>query len=108
MIAYSVVLFFLLNRRTHNRSGGAMSLFFAKVCAASAMAAWACHRLELMLEPHIMWRSFSGAFLMLVAVTGVGVLLLVALGKLLRIRELESQIERLWVLAANFRGKALA
>ncbi len=30
---YTVMLFFLLNRRTHNRQVGAMMLFFLKVCA---------------------------------------------------------------------------
>jgi len=41
--------------------------------------------LELVLEPHIAWRSFTGAFLLLVVVTAAGTLLLVVLGKLLRI-----------------------
>lgn len=85
-----------------------MTLFFAKVCAASALTALVCHKLELLLEPHIAWKTFTGAFLLLVVVTAAGVLLLVALGKLLRIRELETQITRLWVIATNFRARATA
>ena len=108
MMVYSVVLFFLLNRRTHNPSGGAMTLFFVKVSSASAAVAWICHQLQLALEPHIAWHRFTGALLMLVTVTSVGVLLLIALGKLLRIRELDQQITRLWLLAPWNRSKAAA
>ncbi len=108
MMAYSVALFYMLNRRTHNREGGAMMLFFVKVSAASAVTAWICHRLELILEPHIAWRSFTGAFLLLVIVTSVGVLLLIGLGKLLRIQELEDQMTRLWSFATRRRVKAIA
>jgi putative peptidoglycan lipid II flippase len=103
MMVYSVVLFFLLNRRTHNRSGSAMVLFFGKVCAASAAVAWICHQLQLILEPHIAWHRFAGALLLLVMVTSAGVVLLIALGKLLRIRELDEQVARLWALASGSR-----
>jgi putative peptidoglycan lipid II flippase len=105
MMVYSVVLFYLLNRRTHNRAGAAMTLFFVKVCAASALTAWICHRLELILEPHIAWRSFTGAFLLLATVTSAGALLLVMLGKLLRIRELDAQLARLWLIATGNRQR---
>ena len=108
MIVYSLVLFFLLNRRTHNRSSGEMTVFFMKVCAASVVAAWVCHRLALLLEPHIAWHRFSGAFVLLTLVSSAGVLLLVLLGKILRIREIERQITRLWSLATNNRPKAAA
>ena len=50
MTAYTVTLFVLLNRRTHNRHAAGMVLFFVKVCAASAAVAWACHRLEMFLS----------------------------------------------------------
>jgi putative peptidoglycan lipid II flippase len=105
MTAYTVTLFVLLNRRTHNRQVAGMMLFFVKVCAASAAIAWACHRLEIFLEPHFAWQRFAGALLLLSVVTAAGIMLLLVLGKLLRIRELEEQIARLWLLASGNRAK---
>ena len=53
---YTVILFVLLNRRTHNHQAGAITLFFFKVCAASAAVGWVCHRLQIaLLEPHFAW-----------------------------------------------------
>ena len=48
-----------------------------------------------------------GDLLLLTMVTSVGVMLLVP-GKLLRIRELDQQIVRLWTLAPWSRAKTLA
>jgi putative peptidoglycan lipid II flippase len=92
--AYTVVLFVLLNRRTHNREAGAITLFFVKVCAASAAVAWVCHRLQLFLEPHFAWHAMTGAFALLVIVTTVGVALLLIAAKLLGIREFDELIAR--------------
>jgi putative peptidoglycan lipid II flippase len=103
MIAYTVVLFGLLNRRTKNPEAGALRLFFVKVVAVSAGVGWICYRLRLALEPHFAWHTITGAIPLLVIVTAAGVLLLVAFGKLLRIRELEEQIARLWRLASGAR-----
>jgi len=105
---YTVILFFLLNRRVHNRESSAMVLFFLKVCGASAAVAFACRELQTLLEPHLAWHRFTGAFLMLAIVTTAGILLLVLLGKLLRIRELDAQIERLWLLASGNRPRTAA
>jgi len=98
---YTVILFVLLSRRTKNRQAWNLALFFLKVSAASAAVGWICHELLLYLEPRIAWHRFTGDLLLLVIVTSVGVLLLLALGKLLRIRELDQQVERLWILAAS-------
>jgi putative peptidoglycan lipid II flippase len=106
IVLYTVVLFVLLNRRTHNRQAGSLTLFFLKVSAASALTGWACYRLRLILEPHFAWQRFTGALLLLVIVTAAGVLLLLLLGKLLRIREMDEQIARLWRLASGQRGAA--
>ncbi len=76
-------------------------LFFLKVCAASAAVGWVCHDLVLYLQPRIAWHKFTGDLLLISVVTSVGVLLLLALAKLLRIRELDQQVERLWILAAS-------
>ncbi len=91
---YTVALFVLLNRRTHNREGGAIALFFLKVCAASATVAYACHRLQLFLEPHFAWHTIPGAFALLVIVTSVGIALLLVAAKLLGIREFDELITR--------------
>jgi len=105
---YTVILFFLLGRRTHNREEGSLVVFFLKVCAASALVGAACYKLRLALEPHLAWHALPGALSLLVVVTAVGILLLVALGKLLGIRELDEQLERLWLLARWTRSKTPA
>jgi putative peptidoglycan lipid II flippase len=103
---YTVVLFFLLNRRLKNPEAGAITLFFLKVCGASAAVALACRQLQGLLEPYFAWHRLTGAFLLLVIVTSAGILLLILLGKLLRIRELDEQIARLWLLASGNRQGA--
>jgi len=108
IILYTIILFVLLNRRTHNREADATTLFFFKVCAASAAAAWVCHRLQTALEPHIPWHRLPGDLLLLVTVTTAGLAILLILGKLLRIRELDQQIARLWTLVTWNRAKTLA
>ncbi len=105
LIAYTVILFVLLNRRTQNRGGGELVVFFCKVAAASAVSSWICYKLRLWLEPRMAWQHFWGAFALLVIVTGAGVVLLGVTGKLLRIREMEEQIGRLWRLAAGQWGR---
>jgi putative peptidoglycan lipid II flippase len=92
--AYTVVLFALLNRRTKNREGGAIAMFFVKVCAASTVVAYICHRLQLLLEPHFAWHTIPGAFELLLIVTSVGVMLLFLAAKLLGIREFEELFAR--------------
>jgi len=103
---YTLVLFVLLSRRTRNHEEGAMVVFFLKVCVASVGVAFTCYRLRLLLQPYFPWHRFAGAFLLLVIVTTVGILLLLLFGKLLRIRELEEQIARLWLLAPWNRSKS--
>jgi putative peptidoglycan lipid II flippase len=105
---YTVVIFVLLARRTHNREEGALVLFFAKVCAASGVVAILCYKLRQMLEPYLAWHTLPGAFTLLVAVTAAGILLLVIIGKLLGIRELDEQLARLWLLAPWRRSKTPA
>jgi putative peptidoglycan lipid II flippase len=102
--AYTVVLFVLLNRRTQNREAGAITLFFAKVCAASAAVAWLCYRLQFFLEPHFAWHSIPGAFALLAIVSSVGVALLLIAAKLLGIREFDELGARVRKMRA--RGEA--
>jgi len=91
---YTVALFVLLNRRTHNREGGVIALFFLKVCGASAAVAYACHRLQLYLEPHFAWHAIPGAFALLTIVTSVGIVLLFIAAKFLGIREFDELLAR--------------
>jgi putative peptidoglycan lipid II flippase len=100
---YAALLFVLLNRRTHNRHAGELTLFFVKVSLGSALAGWACYQLRLAIEPHFAWQRFTGAFLLLTVVTSAGIVLLLLLGKLLRIREMDEQIAHLWRLASGAR-----
>jgi putative peptidoglycan lipid II flippase len=106
--AYTIVIFALLGRRTHNRDEGALVRFFLKVSAASALVGVVCYQLRQFLEPHLAWHALPGALSLLVMVTAAGILLLAALGKLLRIRELDEQLARLWTLAPWRRSKTPA
>ncbi len=94
---YTVVLFVLLNRRTTQPRGRRDDAVFPeglrRFGGGGAGPATGC---ELLLEPHFAWHRFTGALLLLTVVTSAGIVLLLLLGKLLRIRELEEQIARLW------------
>ena len=100
IMVYTVILFFLLARRTHNREEGALARVFPQgLRGFRRWSASACYKLRLVLEPHLAWHRFAGALSLLVMVTAAGILLLLLMGKLLRIRELDQQFERLWLLA---------
>ena len=98
IILYTVVLFVLLIRRTENREAGSLVVFFLKVCAASALAGYACARLASWLQVRIGWQSTLRAFLVLCIVSLVGIALTAALAKLFRVREIDYYVERLWHL----------
>ena len=74
----------------------------------SALVGVACYELRQLLEPHLAWHTLPGALSLLVMVTAAGILLLVAMGKLLGIRELDEQLARLWLLAPWRRSKTPA
>lgn len=92
--AYMLVLFVLLARRTKNHDVGSLMAFFAKVCAASALVGFACWKLALWLEMRAPLQSAVHALGILAADTAVGVVLLVALLKILRVRELDIYVRR--------------
>ncbi|MGC1128019.1 MAG: murein biosynthesis integral membrane protein MurJ [Candidatus Acidiferrales bacterium] len=94
IIAYTIVLFVLLNRRTRNRQQGSLLIFFAKVAAASVVAGYGAHRLTDYLERFINWRGPLGALLLLAIVSTLGFLLAGVLMKLFRVRELDSYLRR--------------
>jgi len=95
IVAYTVALFVLLTRRTHNPDVYGLLLFFLKVTVASALAAGAAFELASWLESRIAWKTTHGALIVLVAASAVGFLLTGVLTKLLRVRELDSYLERL-------------
>jgi hypothetical protein len=97
--AFTLILFGLLSRKTHNPEMGAMTGFFLKVCGASIVTGWICRRLVYYLAAYFDWRSIMGALVVLVIVTTAGMLLLLIAAKLLRIRELDGQIARFRRLA---------
>jgi putative peptidoglycan lipid II flippase len=101
LVAYTIVLFLLLNRRTQNKGAGALTLFFVKVAGASALTGWICYELRLALETRIPWHRFSGVLVLLTVDSTIGILILVLLAKLMRIREMDDQIARLWKLAVG-------
>src|SRR5260370_10221217 len=105
---YTVVIFVLLTRRTHNRAEGALVLFFVKICAASAVVGAACDKVRQMLEPHLAWHTLSGDLPLLVAVTAAGILPLFILFDILCIRPGDQQLVRLWMLAPWRRSKTPA
>jgi len=103
IIAYTIVLFVLLNRRTRNHAESQLAIFFAKVTLASVAAGFACYKLAQWLELRMAWQKPFGALLLLCIASAVGVLILIAALKILRVPELESYLEK--ALAYMNRGK---
>lgn len=94
IILYMLVLFFLLNRHTHNREAGNVALFFFRISVASTVAGLACYRLTTWFEGRVNWQARPVAFMLLVLVSAVGFLLTVAMAKLLGITELDAYLRK--------------
>jgi len=95
MIAYAVIIFSFLMRRTKNREAISLVVFFLKVCAASVLASVACLRLISWLEERIAWHTMTGALLVLVIVSAVGFPLVATLASLFGVREVGSYTKSL-------------
>jgi putative peptidoglycan lipid II flippase len=95
IIAYTVLLFVLLNRRTGNREWPDMIWFFVKITAASALAAGVCYKLVAVLHTRIGWQTAMHALAVLVIVSVVGFVLTALLAKLFRVREVDAYLSRL-------------
>jgi putative peptidoglycan lipid II flippase len=102
IIAYTIILFALLGRRTRNPEEGSLIVFFLKVAAASCIAGYACFWLAGRLENFIPWQHIAGALLLLALVSAAGVLLLGVLLKLFRVPELDAYLRR----AYSFVGRS--
>ena len=100
VIAYTVVLFLLLNRRIRNPEGAGLTVFFIKLTAASGMAAVACSELTEWLGGWIGWQTTLHAFFVLVLVSAAGLVITALLAKILRVDE----VDRYWKRLARLCG----
>ena len=103
IIAYTVVLFVLLNRRTKNHAEGRLAIFFCKVTAASAVAGFVCYKLVGWLEMRMAWQKPLGALLLLAIASTIGIVVLGVSLKILRVPELETYLEKALTLAGRGR-----
>lgn len=92
--AFMLVLFVLLNRATKSHSVRSNVVFFVKLTAASAVAGYATYVVDQRLEAHLPWRSMTGAFVLLVIGSSVGLAITLLLAKLLRIQEVTAHLAR--------------
>ena len=95
VVAYTVVLFVLLNRRTQNPESAGLTIFFLKLCAASGLAAAASYKIVVWLEPRLGWQTTERAFLVLLIASAAGFLLTATLARILRVRELDSYLAKI-------------
>jgi putative peptidoglycan lipid II flippase len=101
IIAYTIILFALLGRRTRNPEEASLVVFFLKVAAASCVAGYACYRLAGQLESFIAWQHIGGALVLLVLTTAAGVLLFGVLLKIFRVPELDAYLRRAYSFAGR-------
>jgi len=102
--AFMLVLFVLLSWKLKSQSVRGNLTFFVKITLASALAAWVTLLVDRRLEAHIPWQSMRGAFVLLSVGTSVGLAVIVALAKLLRIREFDAHLNRVRGMIARRRG----
>lgn len=94
IIAYAVILFVLLNRRTRGHEISTVLTFFFKITIASVLAALVSYKVVLLMESRVRWQSTHGAFMVLAAATVAGLIAVTVLAKLLRIREIDRYLRR--------------
>jgi putative peptidoglycan lipid II flippase len=87
IIAYTAILFLLLNRHIRNSETRALLIFSLKIGVVSALAGVACFKLSNWLGSLLGWQTTHQALLVLVVVSSVGLALMALLAKLLRLRE---------------------
>jgi putative peptidoglycan lipid II flippase len=105
---YSLVLFVMLVRRTKNHAVGDLVQFFLKVCAVSIVMGAICYPVMQTMGRWESWHTIAGAFIDLVVVTSLGVIVLVALCRLFRLRELEQYLAELWRMVKGRLGRIAA
>ena len=95
IVAYTLVLFGLLNHRTRNPEAGAMVGFFLKITTASIVAGAGCYELVQRLGVWIGWQTTLHALAVLVIVSLAGFAATGLLAKLFRVRELDTYLAKL-------------
>jgi putative peptidoglycan lipid II flippase len=95
IIAYTIALFIILNRRFRNPEALRLVGFFVKVAAASAVGALVAFGVVTWLGGRIGWQTTWRAFLILVVASVVGLVLTVMFAKLFRVREVEERLQKL-------------
>ncbi|MGH9469054.1 MAG: murein biosynthesis integral membrane protein MurJ [Terriglobia bacterium] len=95
VIVYCVILFVLLNRRTHNARGAGLLKFFFKVAAAAGLGGLICFKVVREMENLVAWHSTHGALVVLVVASLAGLLATILLAFAFRIRELNSYLRKL-------------
>ncbi len=93
--AYTLVLFFLLDRRLHNVPGSGLSGFSIKITVASVLAALAAFGVVRAWQARFAWQGTLHAFTLLVVASTVGLGLTALLAKMLRVRELDRVLARI-------------
>ncbi|MGA8143285.1 MAG: murein biosynthesis integral membrane protein MurJ [Candidatus Acidiferrales bacterium] len=106
IVAYTIVLFVLLNRRTKNHGEAGLVMFFCKVTVASVVAGLACHQLASWLETRMAWQGSLGSLLLLVIASTVGIVVLTLALKILRVSELETYLQRALSFAGRKEGRS--
>ncbi|MCL5669903.1 MAG: murein biosynthesis integral membrane protein MurJ [Acidobacteria bacterium] len=92
---YAVVLFVLLSGRTRNRGVSVVWVFFFKIGFASAAGGIACFALAQWLEGRVPWKNMAGSLAVLVPAAAVGLLVIGAVAKAMRMRELDAILRRI-------------
>ena len=96
---YTILLFFSLYRSTRNKATLHIVGFFLRTSAASIVGGIGAYEIVRWLEGMTNWQNTSGAFIVLIAATPVGLVLTVLVAKLLRIREMNDYLKSIPVLS---------
>jgi putative peptidoglycan lipid II flippase len=93
---YTILLFVLLFRRTHDRQAGELLWFSAKVMLASAAGGIASWKFSNWLGGHIAWRSMHGALVNVCIVSTLGIALTALFIWMLRVPEMTMYARRIY------------
>jgi putative peptidoglycan lipid II flippase len=93
---YTIILFALLLRRTHGAGARGLIGFFCKVLIASVAAGAASWKIVSLMGEHFSWLRFTGAFFDLCVSSSAGLLLTVALCKLLGVKEMDAYLKKIF------------
>jgi putative peptidoglycan lipid II flippase len=89
------ILFVSLVRRTRSEEWRNILACLVRVLVSSVLGAVACSSLAQWLELRIRWQTFAGALLILIAVTAVGIPLILFIAHILGVTEIENYLAKL-------------